>query len=578
MDVLPLLRRIDVALDEVRRTKFDPFICPDKKGARHNLGNSDRSTVNSAALRALAQSRPDYISDVFMPDVNSWSAQLLTEARALVPNLTKGRSETRHQAAYRLGQLQLALKDHDIESQLHSWAEASIREWSLRKYAAPSLFLVHLADPPAGLAQHVFALSEYVIARQVAAAASGDWPDFNAIDLALALSLVKSSALSPSLLAASIKILNGFSERELIWKNHPSATVSGSSAGCSSLFACVRLIRHADRAVVSRLEPALVSHLMWALDSTILDCWRGSDLPGRFPEPETWFNCLCVEFFEAARDHLRRGLEERLQYSYGARRCESSIPLIDVAMSPKVRQSLDYAFVAPLRNGSPREREHFSAILFGPPGTAKTTIAEAIAREVQWPLIELGVADFLSRGLEEVYSRSSEIFRDLIQLSNVVILLDEVEQVFRNRSNEGDLRQNFLTSALLPPLKRLRDEKRVILLIATNFIDAFDEAAKRIGRIDLILPIGTPDKSQRATLIEKVLGYSALRAQDLADILPEGVTIGDIKSLGKIDNHATLAPAQVLTEWTLLFPSGPSVSPEQTNKFNQDAAKYSRFK
>ena len=577
-----ILRRIDFELGEMRRRRFDVFVREDRKGAKHNLTYTSPtpSIINSAALLELVTEDESFISGDLLPFVKSWREDLLLQT--LTPhlkNLSSDRSRDSYDAAYDLGQRQRAVRDPTIEKALRNWLSNAIEQWSLRKrHIAPSVFLAHLADPPRNgdLAQRCLALSEYVISRQVAAALSDDWPDFNAIDLVLAVSLVQPSTISPTLLGTAIKILNQVAEKEQIWKNHPTGTVSGSSKGCSALFACTQLMCRGEESVVARLGPALESHLTWVISSRIEDCWRGSDLPERAPTPETWFNCVCARFLSGMRRFVADGLERKLRYIYREQPSGEFMSLEQIVIKQPIKESIEHAFILPVRQKTPRN--HFSAILHGPPGTAKTTIAQAIAHDVGWPLIELGVADFLSRGLEGVFSRATEIFEDLLQLTSVVILLDEVEQVFRNRDDEADLRQKFLTSALLPPLKRLRDKQSVIFLIATNFISDFDDAAKRLGRIDLLLPIGPPDQEEREALLRALLKYENERARDVARMLPAGVTIGEILAIKRIPHHQELNPEDLVVAWNELFPAGPSLSPRHLTGFARDAREYYRLR
>src|ERR1022692_4074059 len=62
-----------------------------------------------------------------------------------------------------------------------------------------------------------------------------------------------------------------------------------------------------------------------------------------------------------------------------------------------------------------------------PPGTSKTTFARAVATQLGWPYIEINPSHFLSNGLEQIYVRTDEIFRDLMDLSGVVVLFDEMD-------------------------------------------------------------------------------------------------------------------------------------------------------
>ncbi|CAM9223214.1 unnamed protein product [Phaeothamnion confervicola] len=55
----------------------------------------------------------------------------------------------------------------------------------------------------------------------------------------------------------------------------------------------------------------------------------------------------------------------------------------------------------------------YSAILFGPPGTAKTTTAQAIARYLGYNFLVVDTADFLADGMQNVASRMTYVFDKL---------------------------------------------------------------------------------------------------------------------------------------------------------------------
>src|SRR5208337_4391372 len=127
-----------------------------------------------------------------------------------------------------------------------------------------------------------------------------------------------------------------------------------------------------------------------------------------------------------------------------------------------------------------------SALLFGPPGTSKTTIAEVVAERLGWSLVVVTPSHFLSKGFEQIYVRANEIFEDLMDMSNVVILLDEMDALVQTREsprgNDGQLGQGrgkgntpgldvtrqLLTTSMLPKLADLYKRAQVVFLMATN--------------------------------------------------------------------------------------------------------------
>jgi hypothetical protein len=144
-----------------------------------------------------------------------------------------------------------------------------------------------------------------------------------------------------------------------------------------------------------------------------------------------------------------------------------------------------------------------SALLFGPPGTSKTSLAESVAQRLGWTFIELSPSDFLKAGLEGIYDRVNEVFDDLMDLFGAVILFDEMDALVQSREpgeaapRELDVTQKFLTTSMLPKLLQLRKRARTIFFMATNHQKDFDPAIKRSGRFDLMIRMGPPSYKEK---------------------------------------------------------------------------------
>ncbi len=137
-------------------------------------------------------------------------------------------------------------------------------------------------------------------------------------------------------------------------------------------------------------------------------------------------------------------------------------------------------------------------LLYGPPGTAKTTLVQALANHLRWDLVKLSPSDFVADSLDHIEMRTRDIFRELMNLDRCIILLDEMDSLLRDRVSlerrgVGGIIE-FVIPALLPKLQDLRDyvrEHRVAVVFVTNYYEAIDTAVKRAGRMDhhiLLLP------------------------------------------------------------------------------------------
>jgi ATPase family protein associated with various cellular activities (AAA) len=146
-----------------------------------------------------------------------------------------------------------------------------------------------------------------------------------------------------------------------------------------------------------------------------------------------------------------------------------------------------------------------SSILFGPPGTGKTTLVEAVAGAIDWRFVEVLASDFLSEGMDRVPAKADEIFDQLMELDRCVILFDEIDELIRSRNDEADPFGRFLTTSMLPKLAQLWEQRRVLFFVATNDVDAADAAIKRTQRFDARIFAAPPAFHVKRRLLAKIL-------------------------------------------------------------------------
>ncbi len=135
-------------------------------------------------------------------------------------------------------------------------------------------------------------------------------------------------------------------------------------------------------------------------------------------------------------------------------------------------------------------------ILFGPPGTGKTTFAKGVASRLRWPFVELFPSRLAVNGGEAAALR--EFFVSILEVNEVVLFIDEVEEIAATR--DGRLVTHAVTNELLKLIPVFRDRPRHLLVCATNSIHSLDPAFIRPGRFDYVLPVGPPDEAARAAM------------------------------------------------------------------------------
>lgn len=148
-----------------------------------------------------------------------------------------------------------------------------------------------------------------------------------------------------------------------------------------------------------------------------------------------------------------------------------------------------------------------SAILFGPPGTSKTFLVQVLADAIEWEYIEIHANDFLSEGLNNIHKKADEIFNQLMELDETVILFDEIDELVRSRENKNgnDNFGRFLTTSMLPKLAELWKQRKVLFFVATNYLNDFDSAITRGQRFDSLIFIPPPSFTAKQDRLNEIL-------------------------------------------------------------------------
>ncbi len=180
----------------------------------------------------------------------------------------------------------------------------------------------------------------------------------------------------------------------------------------------------------------------------------------------------------------------------------TGLTLADVAGMTEVKQRLEAAFLAPMRNPELRKLYGKSLrgglLLYGPPGCGKTFIARAVAGELGARFIAVSFADIIDMFVGQSERNIHELFEVARRNAPCVLFLDEVDAIGQKRSQ---LRNTPMRSAVNQLLLELDDisggNEGVFLLAATNHPWDVDSALRRPGRFDRTLLVLPPDASAR---------------------------------------------------------------------------------
>jgi hypothetical protein len=184
-----------------------------------------------------------------------------------------------------------------------------------------------------------------------------------------------------------------------------------------------------------------------------------------------------------------------------------------------------------------------SIILHGPPGTAKTSIAQQIAADLGWPFKLITQSDFLKSGRDKIETEADKIFTACAFLKDVVVLFDELEELILSRdalTNEGvgaERDSRLLTTSMLPKIHELRDRRRIVFVFATNRLRHIDQAATRLGRFDMIYGVDYPSVPLLKTAGGKLLLKMKPLCGTLFDAIEKFVDKVDLQHMTTLNNE-----------------------------------------
>ena len=116
----------------------------------------------------------------------------------------------------------------------------------------------------------------------------------------------------------------------------------------------------------------------------------------------------------------------------------STITLADVGGMAQVKDRLNAAFLAPMRNPELRKLYGKSLrggmLLYGPPGCGKTFIGRAVAGEMGAHFVNVGLADVLDMYIGNSERNIQSVFRLARENAPCVLFLDEVDAIGQKRS------------------------------------------------------------------------------------------------------------------------------------------------
>lgn len=141
-------------------------------------------------------------------------------------------------------------------------------------------------------------------------------------------------------------------------------------------------------------------------------------------------------------------------------------------------------------------------ILYGPPGTGKTLIAKAVASESGASFHYIAGPEIVGKFYGESEERLRKIFEEATQDAPSVIFIDEIDSIAPKRENVTGEVERRVVAQLLTLMDGMEERGQVVVIAATNRLDAIDPALRRPGRFDREINIGVPDTKDRYEIMQ----------------------------------------------------------------------------
>jgi len=141
----------------------------------------------------------------------------------------------------------------------------------------------------------------------------------------------------------------------------------------------------------------------------------------------------------------------------------------------------------------------------------------------------------MSKYYGESEEKLREVFEEASEEAPAIIFMDELDSIAPKREEAGGDVERRVVAQLLALMDGLEERGEVVVIGATNRVDAIDPALRRGGRFDREIEVGVPDRDGRKEILQDTRNMPLVDGIDLDEYAENthGFVGADLESLAK---------------------------------------------